>query len=623
MKIKPMLAETALMPFDLEGWQFEPKFDGFRAIAQTGMESDLYSRSGVSFKTQFTPIFEALAPLPWKAVLDGEIVATDSSGKHHFEWLGYYPKQKQGHLIYWAFDIIRFGNLDLTPLPYFQRRQALEKILPFHDLIKLCPVRSTFGITYFEEMTKKGFEGIVAKDTNSPYEEGCRSPYWIKIPRLMTMDTVIGGYTRARGGNEDLGALLVGVETPQGLRFSGHVGTGFSEITKKELHRHLLTLKQPESPFHQSITPNTQATWVKPLLVAEVAYKEMTEHYRLRQPRFVRLRPDKKPQDTLVSQRPLIPSSIAQTDKRIRLKLEGKHVGITHPKKVWFPEEKITKEDIVDYYFSIKDIILPYLRDRPQVLYRQPHGISEIGFYQKNMVEKPEWITTYPVKSETQNKTIHYVICNDLPTLIWLVNLGVIGMHPMNSRIPTLHTPDYMVMDIDAKEASLAQAVEAALVFHSVCEDFSLPHGVKISGKSGFHIFLPLQPGYTHLMARRFCHLLAGLTNQKLPESTSLERNPEKRRGKVYLDYGQNAYGQTIASAYGVRPVFGAPVSTPLYWDELTASITPLDFTVKTVAERLEAMGDPWRNLFDNPINLKMLIKSIKGKLRSLPSSSA
>lgn len=292
---------------------------------------------------------------------------------------------------------------------------------------------------------------------------------------------------------------------------------------------------------------------------------------------------------------------------------------VTHPDKVFWPGEKITKGDVIAYYRRVASLILPYLKGRPESLHRHPDGIQGDSFYQKDVDEQPPgWVRTKSIYSESSRKRINYLVCDDKATLLYLANLGCIELNPWLSRIgpgkDKLERPDFLLIDLDAKSSTFAAVVDVAREIRTLLERIGAPSCPKTSGKSGMHICVPLGAKYDYDRSRRFAEALMRFTHRRCPDLTSLERSPHKRKGRVYLDFLQNRRGQTMAAPYCVRPVPGATVSTPLAWDEVDESLDPKDFTIGNIGERLKKVGDLWKPVLGKGIDLKRAL----GKLERL-----
>jgi len=290
-----------------------------------------------------------------------------------------------------------------------------------------------------------------------------------------------------------------------------------------------------------------------------------------------------------------------------------KKIKPTNLDKTFWPKEGYTKGDVIKYYEKISATILPYLKDRPENLNRNPNGIADRGFFQKDInFEVPRFVTIEKIYSESNKENLNYLICQNKQTLAYMANLGCIEVNPWNSRIDNLDKPDYMIIDIDPGKKSFDDAItvaqETKKVLDMICEESF----VKTSGKTGLHVCIPLGGRYTYEQIKPLAHIIAKLVNHRLPEITSLERTPIKRKGKIYLDYLQNSKGQTLASAYSLRPFPGATVSAPLEWDEVKAGLTPQKFTIKTIFKRLKQKGDLWKPLLSHHIDLQTSLKCLE-----------
>jgi bifunctional non-homologous end joining protein LigD len=290
-------------------------------------------------------------------------------------------------------------------------------------------------------------------------------------------------------------------------------------------------------------------------------------------------------------------------------------VPVTNSNKIFWPEERITKGDMVSYYIQIADYILPYLKNRPQSLKRNPNGLADKGFFQKDAGEAaPDWVKSIKIFSESANKEIDYILCNNKATLTYLNNLGCIEINPWNSTIQALDRPDYLIIDLDPSEKnSFNQVIETAQVIHEILLKAKAECFCKTSGATGLHIYVPMGKKYTYDQVKDFAHLICMLAHDQLSDFTSLERNLQKRGGKIYLDHLQNRRGQTIASPYSLRPYPGATVSTPLKWNEVKDGLSPSQFTIENILTRLKRKGDLFAGIFDKGIDLSKCLKILNG----------
>ncbi|RYG42185.1 MAG: ATP-dependent DNA ligase, partial [Chitinophagaceae bacterium] len=294
------------------------------------------------------------------------------------------------------------------------------------------------------------------------------------------------------------------------------------------------------------------------------------------------------------------------------LKKFSKKVEFSNPDKVFWPKENITKGDVIAYYNSISDYLLPYLKDRPQSMRRTPDGIKSEGFFQKNVAGMvPDWAKTVVLKSDSKGEPVEWLVCNDKDTLLYMVNMGCIEINPWSSRVKTLENPDYIIFDLDPKGAPVGDIVKTANVLKAVLDKLKVPAFIKTSGGNGLHVFIPVKPKYSYDQTREFSHIVSQMVHQQLPDITSLERMPSKRKNKVYLDFLQNGKGKTMASIYSLRPREGAGVSTPLSWDEVDDQLNLQDYNIFTILPRLQAKGDLWKDFFKEAVDLKEVLKNL------------
>jgi bifunctional non-homologous end joining protein LigD len=604
--LRPMLATLVEDPFDDSDWIFEVKWDGYRAITEiNGKNIDIYSRNLKSFKSQFPSIRHAMESIHENVILDGEIVALDKKGRPSFQLLQQYLKTGKGDIVYYIFDLLYLDDQDLRQTPLLERKKLLKEFLAGVNQPELvyCDHIASDGKAFYKEAKKLGLEGIMGKKKDSVYSS-IRSHDWLKIKMHNSQEAIIVGYTEPRGERKILGSLLLGMYQGKELVFIGHVGTGFSEQTLKEIQKKLQPLIVKKCPLKNKPVTNTPAVWVKPTIVCEVNFAEWTDDKKLRQPSFKGIRKDKSAKEVVMEK----PKSKKENED-----------FLSNKDKIFWKKEKITKGDLLEYYASISRYIIPYLKNYPIVMHRYPDGPNGKEFYQKDAPDFiPKWIKTTSVKHS--EKTIDYILINDKKTLLYVVNLGSIELHPFLSRVAKLDKPDYLVLDLDPEGIAFSQVVKVALEIHAILDEINVPNFCKTSGKSGLHIYVPLGAKYSYEQSQNFAELIARVVSQKLPKITSLVRNPKKRQKKVYIDYLQNSRTKTVTSPYSVRPTPQATVSTPLEWSEVNAKLDPKKFTIKTTALRLKNMGDPFKSLNKRKANLKSALAKI-GKLTALFST--
>ncbi len=622
-KVELMLAEPRDEPFSKPGWVFEPKLDGYRVLAtHDGGTASLRSRNGNDLTATFPEVARAVKALPVpRAVMDGELVIPDTQGRPSFQAL-----QKRARLsrtldirhasaetpaVFYAFDLLGFGDRDLRALPLTERKRILRMLLPPIGAIRFVDHFEQDGTALMEHVTALGLEGIVGKKADAPYKGG-RSPHWLKVRAEQAADFVVVGFTQPKGTRGGFGALQLADWVHGELVYAGRAGSGFTEkqlgAVRKELEaavRKTAPCKPPMSgdrlpvsgtPPVTAIPDVKDTTWVEPSLVCEVQFKEWTEEGLLRQPVFLRFRDDKAPEDC-VRQGTQDANASEPADNPPALQVvKVPEVALSNLQKVFWPAEQYTKGDLIEYYRAIAPWLLPYLTDRPLVLTRFPDGIEGKSFYQKDAPDfTPEWIRTVPIWSEDTQRTLNYFVCDNLETLLYVANMGSIPLHIWASRADSLELPDWCIIDLDPKGAPFSDVVKVALSLHRLCEDVALPHFVKTSGSTGIHVHIPLARQCTFEQSRTLGELLARVVVGELPEISTIVRPVKGREGKVYLDYLQNRTGQLIAAPFSVRPLPGAPVSMPLEWKEVNQKLDLSKHTIKTALKRMEKLGrDPF-----------------------------
>ncbi len=613
LNLKPMLATLADAVFDDEDWVYEQKFDGYRMLATTGRDIKLTSRNGIDFTGQYYNLIKELEKIGADAVMDGETVVTDKNGKNAFQSLkGYDPATKGQKLNYYAFDILYLNGHDLTGMPLVKRKELLKTLLKSvkSTMIRYSEHINGAGQKLFDKAAREKWEGIIGKQADSTYEPGRRTKAWLKFKLNNTQDAIICGFTKPSGSRKYFGSLVLGVKDGKEIRYIGNCGTGYNEALLKEIHGLLKGRITDEKPFPQKAAQLRGATWVKPELVCEVTYSEWTNDRHLRHPVFKGLRKDKKPADTYIEQ----PKTMEEKETPKTQTSKGrKGVKLTNPDKIFWPKEKITKGDLVDYYEHMADYILPWMKDKPQSLKRQPNGILDDGFFHKDFDQNmPKGAFTVKMVSENSGKEVDYLVCNNLTTLLFMANLGCIELNPWLSTYKKPDHPEYMVIDLDPQDVDFKEVIKAALVSKEVLDEMKITSFIKTSGSRGMHIYVYMGAKYHYDQVRMFCELVVSEIHSRLPDLTSLVRSPAKRKNKIYLDYLQNRRGQTIATLYSVRPKPGATVATPLDWKEVNEKLDPKKFTIFTVPERVKKVEDPWKDIKKHKVDLKKVLKDLK-----------
>jgi bifunctional non-homologous end joining protein LigD len=625
---RPQLATLADEAFDNMDWLFETKFDGYRALAQINQgEVSLISRNGLSFNLKYKEIVKELKNFGHNVIIDGEVVSEDTSGKSHFQWLQNHEENpKRGTLKYYVFDILYFNGFDLTQLGLIQRKKILRTVMPKIKNVVYSEHVVGDGIKAFKAAEKLGGEGIIAKKLTSKYHQDRRTKDWLKIKTEMQQEMVIGGFTDPQGGRKGLGALLCGYYKDKKLHYSGKVGSGYTESILLDLRKRLDKLETTTNPFVEK--PKMAGLhWVEPKLIAQIKFSEWTETNSMRHPVFLGLREDKAAEKVIAEKptvktetmdKPVNPKKIAAsktktgTPEKTTSRVKSDKVEFTNLDKIFWPKEKITKGDVINYYDSMAEYILPFLVDRPQSMRRTPDGIKSAGFFQKNVAGMvPKWIKTKKIKSESAEEPVEWLLCQDKDTLLYLANLGCIEMNPWSSRVGSLDNPDYIIFDLDPNKADMKKLVATGKKVKEILEKLKIKAYLKTSGGKGLHVFIPVLPKYTYEQSRDFSHLISQMVNRDLPDITSLERMPAKRVGKVYLDFLQNGKGKTMASVYSIRPREGAGVSTPLEWEELNDDLDLQKYNIQTTPARIAEKGDLWKDFFENSLDLSKVLANL------------
>jgi bifunctional non-homologous end joining protein LigD len=635
------LATLAERPFSDPAWLFEIKYDGVRVLAsRRGDRVELYGRSGQDTTSRYPEVVRALRALPVESfVIDGEIVALDDAGRPSFQRLQPRmaltdPRESermaaQRPAIGVFFDCLMLDDRDLRKLPLVARKECLRLLVPSLGAVRYGDHVMEEGKAFFELASEQRLEGMVAKRARSVYS-GARTRDWIKIKCQRRQEFVIGGYTDPQGSRGHFGALHLGVydgpaSAPR-LVYVSKVGTGFDDARLRAILDKLQPLARATPPFDAGTIPTGRGHhWVEPRLVAEVRFTDWTEDGGLRHPTFIGLRDDKKPlecrREEVLEEPPLTLPSPLWGEGRVRGgEEEEPRLKPTNTKKIFWPAEGYTKGDLIAYYERVAPLMLPYLRDRPLVLTRFPDGINGKSFYQKDAPDfAPAWVRTERIYSRDTERDIAYLVVDDVEMLRYVANSGAIPIHLWASRVQSLERPDWLVLDLDPKGAPFADVVRVALALRRILDRLELPSYVKTSGATGLHILLPLAARYTYEQCRTFARLLAVMGVEAEPGISTVARPLRNRGGKVYIDFGQNGHGQTIAAPYSLRPLPGAPASCPLEWREVTPRLDPARFTLETLPPRFDKMADPLTPVLGDGIDMAVALERIEALQKPSP----
>jgi len=697
--VKPMLGTLVNHPFDSNDWVFEIKWDGVRAILFFNKKRKIYelkSRSDKSITRRYPELqssLEAAINCKESIIIDGEIVVLDENGYPNFQshqrrmnvesLRDIDALSRQIPATYYIFDILYLDGKNLQNLSFLDRRQTLSDVIIPNERVRISDFVEEEGIEMFKTIKKMNLEGMIAKRKPSKYLQGRRSRDWLKIKNIKTQDCIVIGYTKGEGNRQDyFGSLLLAMYDEKGEAvFVGHTGSGFDFNLLDKIYQRLKELKIDTCPIKYVPYTNRETFWIRPELVAEVKFHGWTNERIMRAPIFLRLREDKSPNECRIEMEAPLTEVISDTlfgagtisgtthypayDKKSvtnnnnsnvdRRSIDMQSTTVTtatnkhsfsNLDKIFWTETKnhhaLTKRDLIDYYDAIGDYLLPHLKDRPLSLSRYPDGASGKHFYHKNWdKEKPEYVETVKVRSESTSSTINYIICNNKETLLWLANLGCIEMHPWYSRIRDfdscknqdlyedkcgLNFPDFIVFDLDpyiysGQEAEGEEpeynvkgfkvAVEVAYYLKDLLEDLYISSYIKTSGKTGLHIFVPVVSIYTYDQTRQFAEVIGSTLMKRHSDKITMDWNTFKRKRKVFFDYNQNSKGKTIASVLSARPTTSATVSMPIRWKDLS-SILPTDFNLLSVPETIKKSGNPWKDILQENQDINKILEGVK-----------
>ncbi|MEP7353819.1 MAG: DNA ligase D [Acidobacteriota bacterium] len=618
--LTPMLAEIGRgAPPSGDDWLFEIKWDGVRALCYVeNGRMKMVSRNGNLMDFQYPE----LSILPHhlnadNAIIDAEITLLDERGIPSFEALqkrinvaeasAVATLARHHPAVLYLFDVLYLDGHDLRGVELGQRKQLLQTILKPSPSIRYSDVFEGSGADLLEAAKQQGLEGIVAKRRHSFYESR-RSSAWVKYKIHSSDSVVLCGFTK--GERELFGALVLGIYENGILRWTGNVGTGFDRKLMLAIHAKLAPLAIKQCPLApERDLPKKDVTWVSPELVCEVRYTNITNDGKLRAPVFVGLRPDIDPldcvrtnatQDPVNAEMPTRDHLLSPTQAEAIVTVDDHRLKFTNLNKIFYPAEKYTKRDLLNYYDAVAPLLLPHLKDRPLSLKRYPNGIAEDFFFQKAVAASfPKWLKTGIADG------IRYVIGDDRATLLFLVNLGCIDHNPWMSRMETLEHPDYVLIDLDPYHCGYDKIVEAALLVRKKLDLAELESYPKTTGGDGMHIVVPLKPEYTYEQVRTFAQLIAEMVTRERPGLFTTPRAISKReKGRVYFDWAQIAQGKTISAPYVLRAYPGAPVATPLAWREVTHKLDPKSFHIGNVLARFDRMGDLFAPVLTKPQTL-------------------
>jgi bifunctional non-homologous end joining protein LigD len=630
-KIVPMLCATTNVDLDDPGLLYELKLDGMRILAQKdGDKVALTNRKLRDYTGVFPEIARAMAALPARrVVLDGEVVAFDAAGKPNFNRVAQRLHLTRHHeirlqmvetpVVFMVFDVLAFGEIDLMGVPLVQRKTLLRDLLHGAGVLRMLDHLEGSGKALHEFCRANRLEGLVAKRTTSRYEPGPkRGGDWIKVKCERDEDFVVVGISRGEGIRKELGALDLATYENGKLIHRGKVGSGLDDKSIALLLETLLPLAVPEKQAEGEYLPAPAGrVHVKPELVVSVRFLGWSEDGHARFPVFRGIRDDMGPKDCTAG--PKSGDSMEVTrgaeGERPAVREAPRKVHVTNRAKVLFPEDGITKGELCAHYESIAPAILPYLKDRPVALLRYPDGIHGKSFYQWNVpMGVPTWVKTANILHD-DGQDRHVFLINDVETLLVVANLATIPIHMLASRGSAREECEFFTIDLDVELATFADGVMLARSLKGMLDSLGLPGFLKTSGQSGLHVLVPLGPGVPYEAAKMLTELVGRLLTQRHPDQATMERVIAKRGARVFVDTGQTGRSRTIVAPWAVRAKPGAPVSMPLFWEELSAELDPQAFTIRTARARYDAVGDPMAGLLTERPNVAAAIGKLQGEV--------
>jgi bifunctional non-homologous end joining protein LigD len=645
--LDPMLATLSTSVPSGTDWLYEVKWDGYRALCYIDDgKVRMLSRRGIKLDKQFATVSASLAQSVKAdtAIIDGEVVALDENGTPSFQRLqnmtgfGTKPAVKgmaAPLLNFFAFDLIYLNGYDLRKAALIDRRNLLASILLPSDIVRYSEHFAGKGSELLQAVQAKGLEGIVAKQAQSRYESK-RSGNWIKIKVTCQQDFVICGYLL--GEREYFGALVLGYYENKKLVYAGNVGSGFTQQSLKAVFETIKPLVTKKSVLSDVPRDVGEVTWVKPELVCTVKFTSWTNDNRLRAPVFLGLRDEVEPEEVVretgLLAEDLSPKDLSSKDQPTQdsaadsntdteaaetsslsthllppenaeaaLTIEGRRLKFTNLNKVFYPADGYTKRDVINFYAAVADLLVPHLQGRPLSLKRYPNGIDHDFFFQKDASGFPDWLHREEIASDEDSKT--RVIADDKASLLYLANLGCIDQNPYMSRLGSLDNPDFILIDLDPYHCGYDRIVEAAQLVREKLRLIGLTGYPKTTGGNGMHVYVPVEPIYEFAQTRSFAEILARWVAAERPDLFTTPRMTSAReKGKVYFDYLQNASRKTISAPYVLRAHPGAPVATPLKWEEIVPGIKPAQFHIANVLRRFERVGDLFNGVLTKPQEL-------------------
>jgi len=634
--IAPQLAEDARSAPNGRNWVHELKLDGYRIQmhVHAGAQGKpakvrLFTRKGLDWTTRMPALARAAAELEVEsAILDGEIVVLDNSGRTSFSELqAAFQNGKDAAIVYFAFDLLHLNGRNLRELPLIQRKEILEKLLSQSDsnsALRFCEHLHARGDVVFAKASELGAEGIVSKLVSAPYTSG-RGNTWLKRKAAIQQEFVIGGFTPVAKTGRGIGSLLLGYYDSGKLVYAGRCGTGFSQEVERTLRVRLDALVQKAPSFVELPKEARQAAiWVKPELVAQVAFAGWTKDDLIRQSSFKSLRDDKPAMEVvrefaLMEDESSHQANRAATPESKQALAKEDHkpnnaLGITNPRKVLDEESGMTKQQLAEYYLAVAERMLPHVSDRPLSVLRCPDGIGKQAFFQKHVsAGLPNGVHTVSIANRKTGKREEFLTLNSAEGLVGMAQMGVLEIHPWGSKNDAVDRPDRIIFDLDPDEAiSWKTLAEAADELRSRLKNLKLTSYVKSTGGKGLHVVAPVEPEYEWRVIKDLSHRVVLQMEKENSRLYTTNMSKAVRKNRIYLDYLRNDREATAIAPFSTRARPGVPVSVTLDWKELKAPVRPAFHVSDLNAWRQRLRRDPWRGMLESQQRLtKELLETI------------
>jgi bifunctional non-homologous end joining protein LigD len=561
------------------GWFHEMKYDGYRLlIAVGGGEARAYTRSGLDWSAKFAPLLAAAAKLKTgSALIDGEAVVLDGDGRSSFQSLQNALKASPDAIDYYAFDLLELDGEDLTALPLRERKAKLARIIPKKGTrLRFSDHIEGSGEKLLASFCSAGLEGVISKKADGKYV-GSRSGSWLKTKCIKRQEFVIVGWTPSDKGRT-FRSLMLGVHEKGELRYAGKVGTGFDTAELFRLRDLMKPLEQKTATVAAPRSETRGAHWIKPQLVAEIAFTEMTRDGTLRHPSYLGLREDKKPEAVVLET--ATPIEDAQHPSAVR---------ISNRDRVIYPESNITKGQLADYYAAVADIMLPWAGSRPISLVRCPQGRAKKCFFQKHDAGAFGDAVKQVEIAEKDGGREPYLFIDTPEGLLTCVQMGTIEFHGWGARIEDVEKADRLVFDLDPDEGLDFEAVRsAAFHFRDILKSIGLETFPMLTGGKGVHVIAPLTPRAEWPAVKDFAHRLAQAVAQSDPDNFTAALPKAQRKGRIFVDYLRNQRGATAVMPYSARARERAPVAVPISWKEMETIDAPSHFHICDAKELLK-----------------------------------